>query len=474
MLCINRYGLKCTKRTSIRATNRLISCKFIDPPPKHKLLLSKKNISLSGIFFSNLYVYTIVRDLKDVIFVTECGASYIPFVNTWINLPFSVGFLFLYNYLLNKYDFETSFFTIYFMLSVLYGFIGIVLYPIRDILFIPNVPLLLSNWVVTLYYVLSPIWGTIVVSVLFWSFANKYTAVSDAKDIYPFMGIIANVALIIAGIVMHMTGSFFATDWNVNVQVLTVINLIVSMTSLCIFKNFIKYNKPIRITQQVKKKVSLKVGVYEFLNNVFVRNMIIMVSSYGLLIGFYESIWKYYLKMYFDSPIFYSKFMAMISIVTGIFTIILMSIISFCFRKWSWTRIALITPISMCIMGVLFFGSIQTKSVSFISISGAILTIFLKGAKYAIFDPCKEIAYIPMNEEIKTRGKATIEILSSPIGKSGSNWILQFLMLSMGSIELSATIIGLLYMITSIYWILSTIDMGDVINEYSKKKKKHE
>lgn len=467
MLCTNRYTFKSTKRLSIRTT---VSCKLQGPLHKHKSLISKNNISLSGIFFSNLYVYTIVRDLKDVIFITECGASYIPFVKTWINLPISIGCMCFYNYLLNKYDFETTFFIIYIILSILYGFVGIVLYPIRDMLMIPNVPILLSNWVTTLYYVMSPIWGTIVVSVLFWSFANKYTSVSDAKTIYPLMGMIANIALIIGGIVMHLTGSFFATNWNLNVQVLTFINLFMSLSSLYIFKTFIEHNKPIRITQQMKKKVHLKDSIFELMSNEFVRNMVIMISSYGLLIGFYESIWKHYLKMQFDSPIIYSKCMAMISTTTGIFTIGLMSVVSDCFRKWSWTRIALITPISMCIMGVLFFGSIQTKSIGLISVTGAIITIFLKGAKYAIFDPCKEIAYIPMDEDIKTRGKAMIEILSSPIGKSGSNCILQILILVLGSIELSATIVGLLYITTAMYWIFSTINMGDVINESSNKK----
>ena len=103
-----------------------------------------------------------------------------------------------------------------------------------------------------------------------------------------------------------------------------------------------------------------------------------------------------------------------------------------------------------------------------ISCTGALLTIFIKGAKYALFDPCKEIAYIPMDQEIKTKGKATIEILSTPIGKSGSNCILQIFIVVFGSLELSAQFIGILYIITGITWIISTISMGKTIDVFDE------
>jgi AAA family ATP:ADP antiporter len=142
-------------------------------------------------------------------------------------------------------------------------------------------------------------------------------------------------------------------------------------------------------------------------------------------------------------------------------------------KKSSWTKIALITPVSMFGMGVLFYTSILTKSIPIISFTGAALTIFLKGAKYSLFDPCKEIAYIPMNEDIKTRGKATVEILSAPIGKSGSNCILQVLILFFGSLEMSVFVIGGLYTLTALYWISSTVEMGEIVENRDANNVKH-
>ncbi len=470
-LCMNKYD-KVSVRTRMPIKKRKISVTVAnsdrgvtldnDKPKNIKM----KNLAMSGIFFSNLYVYTVVRDLKDVIFITECGASYIPFVKTWINLPISICFMFIYNKLLDRFSFTKTYFIIYSFMTVLYTFVGLFLYPIRNSLLIDNVPIIFSKWISTLYYVLSPIWGTIVVSVLFWSFANQYTSVDEAKSVYPLMGMLANVALILGGLTMNATGNIFISNWELNVQVLTFLNLLMSVVSLYLYKYITKTETPLRsLSKKKKTNKNLLENFVELGKNQFVRNMVIMISCYGLLIGFYESIWKHYLKIFLQDPIVYSKFMGTVSSLTGVTTIFMMTFGSYWLKHMTWTKMALITPISMMGLGIMFFSCIHTNSIIIISYTGAILTIFLKGAKYALFDPCKEIAYIPMDQETKTRGKATIEILSAPIGKSGSNCILQILILLLGSLELSAHFIGILYLTTGVTWIISTISMGKTIDQ---------
>lgn len=58
---------------------------------------------------------------------------------------------------------------------------------------------ILRNWTFCLFYVMAELWGSVVVSVLFWGFANQITSVEEASQFYPLFGLGANVALVFSG-----------------------------------------------------------------------------------------------------------------------------------------------------------------------------------------------------------------------------------------------------------------------------------
>ena len=59
----------------------------------------------------------------------------------------------------------------------------------------------------------------------------------------------------------------------------------------------------------------------------------------------------------------------------------------------------------------------------FIAAFGTCQYIFSKMLKYSFFDPTKEMAYIPLSQEEKVKGKAAVDVIGSRLGKSGSAWI---------------------------------------------------
>lgn len=435
----------------------------------------RKNLALGGIFFSNLFVYTITRDTKDVLFVLDCGAEYIPFVKTWINLPISMLVISVYQKMLNSMDFHKCYRIMYISMIIISGGVGIGLYPIREHLAIQSTNALLSNWVVTLYYVLSPIYGSLIISVLFWSLANMYTNIEEAKRIYPLMGFVANIALIIAGITAQASCAYWgATNWNANMRTLCASNVLVSLISLGLHRYIETSFEPLKIPQKPREDDDKKSPTESFLcllKEPFVVNMVVMTASYGLMVSLFENIWKYNIKLHFSQAVHYTEFMAAISFWKGVCTMIFMCMSSFILKRMSWLQMALITPLCLFAIGAVFFVTASSCSTysGFVVIIGAVMGVFLKSLKYAFTDPCKEIAFIPTSNAIKTQGKATVDLISSPIGKSGGSLIQQIMYLRY-PIQSCVPFIATLYMSVCLFWIRSIFTMNQILSQSSSQK----
>src|SRR6185369_6614926 len=55
-------------------------------------------------------------------------------------------------------------------------------------------------------------------------------------------------------------------------------------------------------------------------------------------------------------------------------------------------------------------------------IVGAVHNVACKAMKYCLFDPTKEMAYIPLTQEAKIKGKAAVDLVGARFGKSGASW----------------------------------------------------
>lgn len=118
--------------------------------------------------------------------------------------------------------------------------------------------------------------------------------------------------------------------------------------------------------------------------------------------------------MQFPSPNEYSSFMGDFSTATGIVTFVMMLLSQYIFNKYGWGVAANITPTVLLVTGVAFFSLILfggpiapmltqfglTPLLAAVYV-GAMQNIFSKSAKYSLFDPCKEMAYIPLDEDTK-------------------------------------------------------------------------
>ena len=83
---------------------------------------------------------------------------------------------------------------------------------------------------------------------------------------------------------------------------------------------------------------------------------------------------------------------------------------------------------------------------------GTVQSLLSKTSKYALFDPTTQMAYIPLDDESKVKGKAAIDVLGSRIGKSGGSLIQQGLVFVFGNILNAAPVVGAIYYGVLLTW----------------------
>jgi len=444
--------------------------------PVHSYEL-KKLLPMLLMFLCISFNYTILRDTKDTLIVTSSGAETIPFLKVWGVVPAAVIFMLLYAKLSNILSKENLFYAAITPFLVFFAVFALVLYPNREMLH-PNVSADLiqsylpaglgglvacyRNWTYSLFYVLSEIWGSAVLSLMFWGFANEISRVNEAKRFYTLLGIGANIALLMSGpaivyfsdIRKHLPAGVDA--WQVSLNYLMTMVVVSGLITIGIYwwmNRKVLTDPRFYDPQEEKKgkKSKPKMGILEsfaFLaKSKYILSIAIVVIAYGICINLVEVTWKGQLKLQYPNPNEYNAFMGKFSFLTGATTIVMMFVGGWIIRKKGWGFAAMVTPVMLLATGVGFFGFIifRDNLAGFISVLGttplmlAVLfgmaqNILSKSTKYSLFDPTKEMAYIPLDQESKVKGKAAIDVVGARLGKSGGSFIQQGLLVVFGSI----------------------------------------
>lgn len=477
-----------------------------------------KFFSLSFMMFWIIFVFTMTRDTKDTLIVTNCGAEAISFLKVYGVVPAAGVFMLIYSKLANYFAPQTLFYVILAPFFVFYMVFAFILYPMKDLLHpmslvVPEGGLsyavnLFRYWTFSLYYIVSELWGSAGVPLLFWSCANDVVKIDQAKRMYPLMSLIGNLGPILSGITMSTVSQICSKTFSnqdrafeASLQVLTCYMVAAGgfIAGLHWFIHFcdkkekskessllLNEQKNPNITQndeindtvveseKPKKSPKPKVSFLESLQilaaDPYLRNVATMVLSYGLTMEFTEIIWKATVKQALPVKSDYLQFMGRYSTYVGTAATLMMFVGAKIVKGLGWRAGALMTPGMMGILAFPFFisimgnGKLMDKIISQFTSSpkntlliavyvGLIQNVFSKATKYAIFDPTKEMTYIPLDKDSKTKGKAAIDVLGARLGKSGGALIQQILVIFFGSIVRGAPIIATLFYVVIFAWI---------------------
>lgn len=477
----------------------------------------KKVIPMALMMFCVLFNYTILRDAKDGLVVTApgSGAETISFLKLYGTLPFAVVLMGIYAKLSTILSKQKLFYTTVSIFVVFFFVFAYVIFPLKDQLHVSAATLaswklmfprlqwflpLIANWSYSLFYIFSELWGTVGLSVLFWQFANDITKVPEAKRFYPLFGLIGNVGLLCSGYMLFAITDKYknlspSLRWEISLKWIILMLLVFFVIMVYLYswirKNVLTDPKLYDSSEIIVTKKKLKLTFTESLKVVFsskyLAYLAVLVLGYGISINLVEVTWKSQMKIQFPDTAEYVKVMGIFSMTTGGTTIILMVIGANILRNLGWFVGALITPIVMLITGVIFFSFIVFKDlfIPILAIVGmtpvftAVIigwaqNVFTKGAKYSLFDPTKEMAYIPLPDNLKTQGKAAVDGVGGRLGKSGGGIIQQILLIGIvGSTQITiAPYIAVCLIIIVSLWLVSVIGLNREFQKISNESTK--
>ncbi|MBQ8651520.1 MAG: NTP/NDP exchange transporter [Alphaproteobacteria bacterium] len=488
--------------------------------PIHNFEL-KKFLPTGLMMLCILFIYTLVRDLKDTLMVSKAvcgGAETLGFLKLYGVTPSAIIFMILFVKLANIFEREKLFYVIVTFFLAFFVTFGFVLYPLRDVLHMSeetiislqqSIPTLhwvwpvVGNWSFSLFYILAELWGSVVLSALFWQFANEITKVHESKRFYALFGMIGNVGLLASGSVIIFCANLAKQTAAVDASSDTFgTNLFYQMAAVLFFgalllgiyrwmnKNVLTDPKLYTPGEGTKKKSKPKLGMAESFKYIMTSPYLLMIAvlvlAYGISINLVEAVWKGQLKEFCPDSNDYNAWMGRLSLTTGSVTILSAVAAQNVFRKFSWKVAAMITPIILFVTSALFYGFIMYRngvgadaqlmgfSVLFLAVLvGFIQNSLSKGTKYTLFDSTKQMAYIPLDPELKVKGQAAVEILAGRGGKSGGAFIQStLLMIVGGGAKLSSLvdILGTIVMIVVIFWMISVAGLSKKFEALTAEK----
>jgi len=434
----------------------------------------KKVLPLLLLKFFVSIVYSTLTCMKDSLVVTanHSGAEVIPILKGWIVFPLSLLCAVAYSKLSNHFKRSTLFYAITSLFLIIIALYGFVLYPNIDQLS-PNHSAnflvekfgakyshwiaVYRNWIHSLFFITAELWAQVVIFILYWGFTNHICQVKEAKRTYVLFIAAGDLATVISGpIVLNFVLKYAGNNFTTALQGLITYILAAGTCVLIIFwwmNRYVLTDKQYydpsvtKHSLNEKTKLTLRESIKHIFKSKYLMGIAVLVIGCALTINMVEVTWKAHLKTLYPTKEGYLVFISKTTTTVGI--VALFTVLFFggnFLRKFGWHFSAQITPIVIGATGAIFFifsyfkdslaplaSLFGTTPIMLVVIIGAFQNIISKVVKYSFFDSTKEMAYIPLDQESKVKGKAAIDMVGSRLGKSSSSWLQVSFMALVGS-----------------------------------------
>jgi AAA family ATP:ADP antiporter len=448
--------------------------------------------------------YNILRNMKEASLVTAeaSGAEVIPFLKVWGIVPIAFLMTFVYSKLNNHLQRDKVFLSMIGLFLAFFVVFTFVLFPLRDTLHLHRTAHFLESvlpagckgfiamvryWIFSSFYIMSDLWSSTILSMLFWGFANEVTRLEEAKRFYGLIALGLNVAAITSGQAsVFLTSSFIhkhlplkSEAWENSLVLLTIVVVLCGLLIMGIHRwmvrNVVSPKEALHKEPETPKiRMSMRENFAYLARSKYLVYLALIVLSYNIIINLVEVIWKDQVKQLYPDPNAFAAYMSQITTVTGTISFFTSFLISGqLIRRCGWTFSACITPIILLVTSIgfffFFFGSniflgmlaaLGTSPLALVVFFGSAQNCLCRAAKFTLFDGTKEMAFIPLSMESKLKGKAAIDGVGSRLGKSGGSLIHQSLLMIFSTISASAAYVAGILLVVIIVWLLAIRGLG--------------
>lgn len=472
----------------------------------------KKLIPMFSVFFLISFIYNLLRPLKQsVVFGVidqshllqhTSGADAVPFLKFAVLLGAFCS-IYFFTKVSNLFTREKVF---YIILSIFIGFFSLfifIIYPNKEIFsldylgglllnssLLPQgykvISVLVQHWYCSVFYVFCELWGTVMLSMLFWGYANEVTSVDEAKRFYAIFALGSNLSGIFSGIFgQFLVGSGTGSDvenWDNTIRlqiglVLTIAFIIVACFYFLSNHVFAKEQVEVEHTKQdankstavksKKPKLSLMECFRYLASSPYLTSVVVIVVSYNLLFNLCDVLFTHHVKeMYTDTNSF-NKYMNLITSGTGLISVVFAFVVSGnVLRYFGWIPAAMITPVIWIFTTIGFMcGMIipMANAGSIVLFFGALQMCLGRASKYTVFDETKEIVFIPLTKEEQRKGKAVVDGIASRFGKTGGSIVYLVLLGLCGSIPNTVPYVAAISCVVMFVWIFAVFHLGKLV-----------
>ncbi len=137
---------------------------------------NKKFIPMALMMACILFNYATLRSVKDGLVVTNIGPEAISFLKLYVVLPSAILLMILYAKLCNIMSQRKVFYTVATFFIGYFALFALASYPNAQ-WFIR----IIGKWTYASFYVAAEMWGSMMLTLLFWQFANQITKTNEAK-----------------------------------------------------------------------------------------------------------------------------------------------------------------------------------------------------------------------------------------------------------------------------------------------------